>query len=63
MENRFLEAILTRLKIGGHIAPSDHVMILKYLLTRVTELEEKMDEATVSKSRSSKVPKKKTTTP
>ena len=62
MENTFLNAILTRLKIGGLITPSDHTMILKHLLTKITELEEKMDaaETTTSSTRNSKVSKKKT---
>ena len=62
MENTFLNAILTRLKIGGLITQSDHTMILKHLLTKITELEEKMDaaETTTSSTRNSKVSKKKT---
>ena len=63
MENTYLEAILTRLRIGGKTTPADQTLLMKHMLSKLTELEEKMDEteAIISRSRTGKAAKKKTT--
>tara|TARA_Y100000310_G_C20146847_1_gene562857 strand:- start:153 stop:350 length:198 start_codon:yes stop_codon:yes gene_type:complete len=63
MENTYLQAILTRMKIGGLTTPADQLMVMKYLLEKVNELEERLDakQATVSRSSNSKTSKKKIT--
>jgi len=51
------------MKIGGLTTPADQLMVMKYLLQKVDELEERLDakQATVSRSSNSKTSKKKIT--
>ena len=60
MSTEYMDSVFRRAAIGGMLTPADQLLILKNLLERVEKLEEKNDKPTVSRTRSSKVSKSKT---
>ena len=62
MKNAYLDALKNRARIGGMITPNDQLMLVKDLMERVDQLEEKYEETTTKAgARNSKVSKRKTT--
>mgnify|MGYP003138038448 CR=1 FL=1 len=58
MKQAYTDAIKNRVRIGGMITEADIKILIKDLMTRVDQLEEKADEqTTVPRSKNSRVSK------
>ena len=58
MKQAYTEAIINRVKIGGMITEADMKILLKDLMSRVDQLEEKVNEqTTVPRPKNSRVSK------
>jgi hypothetical protein len=63
METDFVKNLFLRAQIGGNINPSEMLLIIKNLIERIETLEKKLDDIkpSVSRTKDSKVSKRKTT--
>ena len=59
MNNEFKDRILRKAAIGGSLSAADLIILIKDLMSRVDELENKHGETTVSGTTDSKVSKRK----